>query len=217
MQIPDFLFNSITIFGASALLLLCKTLRIEFKDRLFKHGLMKSGKGIIFCLWHDRLLYSSYLYRGIKVHILVSQSRDGELIARLLERFGYETIRGSSSKGGTQAMHQLVKTARSGKHTAVTTDGPRGPRHVVQPGVIQLARLSGNPILPLSFSAERRKNFKSWDKFLLPLPFSRGVVVYGQPLSVPGKAAREEMELCRLNLERELKRITAVADDYFVK
>ena len=153
-----------------------------------------------------------YCYREDRISILISQHRDGEMIARTMGWFGHDSIRGSSTRGGTSALKAVVKQLRAGKDVAFTPDGPRGPRHRVQGGVIQAARLGGVPIVPVTFSAHPAKIFASWDRFLLPGPFSRGAFLYGAPLKVPRDASGEEVEACRLRLEEQMRELTERAD-----
>jgi hypothetical protein len=131
----------------------------------------------------------------------VSRSRDGEWTARLFARLGAETVRGSSSRGGATALRGLVRAARDGKDLAITPDGPKGPAERVQPGAVWLARLSGRPLLPVAFAARPCVRVGSWDRMIVPLPFSRGAFEYGELLWVPRRASGDELERCRRELE----------------
>lgn len=165
--------------------------------------------------WHSRILLISYLYKGWNASILTSRSRDGEYIARLVEKQGHEAIRGSTGKGGVRAGALLIKRLREGRPAVVIPDGPQGPRFVVHPGVITLAKKTGRPIGPLTYSAKRIKIFNSWDRFILPMPFTSCRVVYGNPVWVPADADRETEEKHRLELQNEMRRITIEADAHF--
>ncbi len=170
----------------------------------------------IFAFWHSRILLLSYIYKGLNAAILVSNSADGEIIAQVLQRHGHKTIRGSTRKGGLRALMQQIADMRA--HTrpgVVIPDGPQGPRHKVQSGVILLAQKTGCPIIPLAYSSKRRKVFNSWDRFVLPLPWVKGMVTYGRPIKVPARADSATINDCALELERELNRITSQADEYF--
>ena len=123
---------------------------------------------------------------------MASRSKDGEIIALWLERNGYRATRGSSSRGGGQALRELVRHVRAGGHAALTVDGPRGPAREVQAGIVQLAKLTGGWILPITSSASRPRFLSSWDRYLLPMPFSRGVVAYGEPFPIPAGLPEEE-------------------------
>jgi hypothetical protein len=179
------------------------TVKVErlHEDRYL--GLKKKEVPILFALWHGRMYLSIQAHRRQGVVTMASRSKDGEIIARWLEANGYVVVRGSTSKGGGQALREMVRHVRSGRHAALTVDGPRGPARVVQPGVVQLARLTGAWILPVTSSASRGRFLRSWDRFFVPRPFSRGVVAYGEPFPI----ARE------LSDEAGLARIGAALDD----
>ncbi|MEA2560012.1 MAG: hypothetical protein QOH06_1516 [Acidobacteriota bacterium] len=150
----------------------------------------------ILAFWHRHLLLMPYSYRGKGISVLVSQSRDGELIARTVARLGIDSSRGSSSRGGIAGMRTLLRKAREGYDIAFTPDGPRGPASEVQPGVILAAAATGFPIQPVAVAATKAKRLNSWDRFLIPLPFARVHFVYGEPLTVerrgdPASAAAE--------------------------
>jgi hypothetical protein len=161
------------------------------------------------------MLYFLYHYRGSGGNILVSRSDDGEIIARVMKLFGFKIVRGSKSGGGLRAFHELSRTLKNGEHAAVTPDGPRGPGYRAHEGVIALAGRTGCPILPMTNAFRRKKTFQSWDRFILPCPFTRGVVVYGEPLFVPREADLRDLEAKRLELENRLNEITERADAAF--
>jgi lysophospholipid acyltransferase (LPLAT)-like uncharacterized protein len=157
------------------------------------------------------------VYGGRGLKILISRHRDGELISRTVRHFGMETVRGSSTRGGIVGIKGLVRALQKGYDVAIAPDGPRGPRCKVQPGVIQLAKLSGRPIFPFTFSATPRKVLHTWDRFIIPLPFSRGVFVWGEPIWIDHSEGEEEMKQKAWLLERKLLEITELADRYFEK
>jgi lysophospholipid acyltransferase (LPLAT)-like uncharacterized protein len=195
-------------------LLFCTT-RVESVGFEKIEGIVES-QSIIAACWHSRILLVSYLYKGWNAAILVSSSKDGEIIARILENQGHEAIRGSSTRGGLRALSRLIKSLKANKRPAVIIpDGPQGPRFIVQPGVITLAKKTGCPILPVSYSAKKIKVFNSWDRFILPFPFTTCRIIYGTPVYVPQKADQEMESECRIRLEEELNRITAGADNCF--
>ncbi|RMF44963.1 MAG: DUF374 domain-containing protein, partial [Deltaproteobacteria bacterium] len=137
--------------------------------------LWQRGENVILAFWHDQLLLMALGYRGPGARILISQSKDGELIARVMKRLGHEAVRGSSSRGGREAFREMMKLAQEPVDIVFTPDGPRGPRHQLKDGVVQLARMTGRPVVPMAFVVSRGHRFGSWDRFLLPFPFSRGV------------------------------------------
>jgi lysophospholipid acyltransferase (LPLAT)-like uncharacterized protein len=137
---------------------------------------------IIFSCWHDELLMIPLVYCGPGASVLISASKDGELISRTVKHLGISAVRGSSSRGGRTAFRELLSLTKESFDLGITPDGPRGPRHQLKDGVIQLARLSGRPVVPVSYMCSKGHRFASWDRFLLPLPFGRAVFSYGEPL-----------------------------------
>jgi lysophospholipid acyltransferase (LPLAT)-like uncharacterized protein len=171
--------------------------------------LEKEGKNFIYAIWHCRLAFLIYTHKFTKVCALVSQSKDGEYLAKVLKNFGMCVTRGSTSKGGTSALLGLIDKANEGYHPILTPDGPRGPRGSVQQGILFLAQKTGLPIVPVSCGLERKKVFRSWDRFQLPLPFGRAHVVYGNPINV-GK--NDSLKQKAEEIKQELIRITDIAD-----
>ena len=173
----------------------------------------QQNKPVIACFWHGRLLMMFKAWHGShKLHMLISSHPDGEIIARTTQNFGYGWIAGSSTRGGRKALLNIVKTLKGGESAGITPDGPRGPRYHASLGVIQMARLGNAAIMPMSYSSTRRILMKSWDQFFLPLPFGRGVIIYGPLIEVVGSTKTDE-EL-RQELEDSLKELTRKADLY---
>jgi lysophospholipid acyltransferase (LPLAT)-like uncharacterized protein len=144
--------------------------------------LWSEGRHAIVATWHDQLLLISPHYAGGSAKVLISKSRDGELIARAVSYFGVDAVRGSSNRGGRAAFRELVQLAKKPCTMGITPDGPTGPRHQLKEGVAQLARLSGRPIVPLAFACSHGHRFRSWDHFLLPYPWGKAVYSIGEPL-----------------------------------
>lgn len=173
-----------------------------------------NNKPIIAAFWHGRLLMMPYSWRrGKPVHVLISQHSDGQFIAHIIKHFGIDSVAGSTSKGGASAFRELIKVLKAGGSVGVTPDGPRGPRMRVGGGIISLARLTGVPILPVTFSATRGPTLRSWDRFLVAAPFSRGVIVWGDPLYVDRNADNETLERIRSDLEDQMNAMTREADE----
>jgi lysophospholipid acyltransferase (LPLAT)-like uncharacterized protein len=193
------------------------TMNIEEVNGERIRGLWERGENAIGVFWHGRLLMTPLVYGGRGLQILISRHRDGELTSRTVRYFGLGTIRGSSTRGGIAGIKGLVRALQKGYDVAIAPDGPRGPRCKVQPGVIQVAKLSGRPIFPFTFSATPRKVLHTWDRFIIPLPFSRGVFVWGEPIWVDHAEGEEGMKQKALVLERRLQEITERADHYFEK
>ncbi len=163
------------------------------------------GESCIFCFWHNRLLLMPYVYqryRGRKnICAMASRSRDGEYISRVLKGFGFEVARGSSSRGGEAAIMEMKDRLTAGLDAAIVPDGPKGPCYQVQPGVIMLSQLTGVPIIPATYDIQRKKRLKSWDRFIMPAPFSRAVLIYGDPLYISPDANDAEREQAREKLQ----------------
>lgn len=175
--------------------------------------LWDAGKPFILCFWHGRLLMMPKSWRRSRpIHMLISEHRDGQLIARTVAHFGILTAAGSSSRGGAAAVRRMVKAIRAGDCVGVTPDGPRGPRMRAGGGIADIARLAGVPIVPATYSARHRRVLGTWDRFIVPSPFSGGVFVWGAPIEIPRDADSEAVEVARRRVEEELNAITAEAD-----
>jgi lysophospholipid acyltransferase (LPLAT)-like uncharacterized protein len=191
------------------------TIRYRLEDRSgYFSGVPKET--IIFAIWHNRLglalmLYEKYVRRyqpERQLAGLVSASKDGGLLARILELFHVEPVRGSSSRRGAQALRELVTWGERGYDLAITPDGPRGPCYTVRDGVIATAQLTGLTIVPASYRLNWKIRLKSWDRFQIPLPFARCEITTGQVIRVPREASEAERETLRQQLEAELRAIT---------
>ncbi|MFH1335408.1 MAG: lysophospholipid acyltransferase family protein, partial [Candidatus Zixiibacteriota bacterium] len=163
------------------------------------------------------MLIFAYTHRRQRIHVLISQHRDGEYIARIIHRLGFVSVRGSTTRGGPKAIFEICEKIFSGYDVAISPDGPKGPGFEVHPGILYIAQRSQMPILPITNSAQRRWNLSSWDKFLIPQPFSKTVIMLGNPIYVPVEATPEELEEKRKELESGLLGLTRMADDYFSK
>lgn len=173
----------------------------------------RDRKPFILCFWHGRLLMMPHCWPTDRsIHMLISQHRDGQIIARTVGHFGIKTVTGSSSKGGAQALRAMVKSLRAGDCVGITPDGPRGPRMRASEGIVNLARLAGVPIIPATFGAGCGRIVNSWDRFLIAWPFSRGVIVWGEPIQVARDASAADIEHARLAVENALNEITDKAD-----
>lgn len=175
-------------------------------------ALWTSGAPVIYAAWHGRILLLPLLYGRRRLRALASRSRDGELVTRYLSRFGVEVERGSSSRGGAAALHQLTRWLRQGGEVVVVPDGPRGPAEVVKPGIIALARLSGAAIVPVAVGASRDWRLGSWDGFRIPRPFARCVARFGEPIHVDARAGRRSDDKVRDQLEAALRALSESVD-----
>ncbi len=186
------------------------TLRVTFENEA---GLDTGGKGAIFVTWHGRSLLPANVFRNKGYWALISLSNDGEMQNVVFQKFGFQTIRGSTGRGGVRGALQMARQVKEGGVLAFTPDGPRGPTHKVQHGVILMAEKSGAPIIPLGISANRRWLMRSWDSYMLPKPFARAYFLVGEPIYVPpnlNEAGREavaaQVEIAINRLEREAER-----------
>jgi hypothetical protein len=170
----------------------------------------------IFCIWHNRLslclvVYEKFVARrfaGRRMAAMVSASRDGGVLARVLELFEVEPVRGSSSRRGHQALLEMTSWSDKGLDLAITPDGPRGPRYHIQDGIVALAQVTGRAILPISYHLNWKITVKSWDGFQIPLPLARCTVCIGETMEIPRAASDAERDTLRQLLEQRLRAIT---------
>ncbi len=205
----------LSFIGSIVLSVWSRTVRIQFVNKAVPDRLASEGKNVIYAFWHGRQFLLFHSHRNTGIVIPASESRDGEIQARILKWFGFEVVRGSSKRKGDRALLGLVDRLRKGKNLALAVDGPRGPIYEAKQGVTYLAGKLNKPIVPVITSAERFWLLnKIWDKYLLPKPFTRGVIMYGEAIIVNG-IIEEELEGKRKELEAVLNRLMAQADGYF--
>ena len=205
----------LSFIGWAIMHLWSKTVRIRVINREIPDSLHGGGKNVIYAFWHGRQFRLFYTHRNSGIVIPASESRDGEIQAGILDRFGFGVVRGSSKRKGAQALLGLVDALRSGKDVALAVDGPRGPIFEVKQGITYLAGKIGVPIVPLSMAAKRAWILERiWDKYLLPWPFTECIVLYGDPVMVKG-TSEEELERTRLELTDALNQVMARADGMF--
>ncbi len=188
--------------------------RMVHGDILERH--FAAGRPFLFTFWHGRLMMMPCGWpEGRPLHMLISQHRDGELIARIIGHFGMAAIRGSSQHGGASALRAMVRALRAGECVGATPDGPHGPCMRAGDGAVMAARLGNVPIIPIACSARRRIVLGTWDRFMVCLPFSRGAILCGEPIEVPEQADPAVLEAVRQALEDALNHLTAEADRMF--
>jgi lysophospholipid acyltransferase (LPLAT)-like uncharacterized protein len=171
----------------------------------------RRGEPFIGVVWHEHLIYLANVFRGTGFAVLVSRSRDGEIGTRIAHRLGLRTVRGSSSRGGEDALGEIVDLAQNGMTVAFIADGPRGPRREMKLGAVMAAKLSGRPIVPISCAMRRSVRLNSWDRMQVPLPFTRIVSWAGEPMPVPADASRADCERIRREVEAEMLKLEARA------
>ena len=211
VKVPDVTGSTIlTPLMGLGIALLRSTLRVEVLYGRNYTDLQARRVPILFALWHGRMFLPIDAHRHQSIVTMASKSLDGDIVARWLENNGYLVTRGSTSRGGSEALRRMVRQVRLGHNVALTVDGPRGPVHVVQAGVVRLARITGAWILPISFSSSWPLFLRSWDRYLVPKPFSKNVVAYGEPFAVSGQMSDEAaLEKIRASLDE----VTAAADE----
>jgi lysophospholipid acyltransferase (LPLAT)-like uncharacterized protein len=213
-DIEDFIMihaKMLSFIFSAVVALWSRSLRISYVNRGILDHFTSKKKNVIYAFWHDSIFLLPYTHRNSGIMILVSESKDGEIATGMLRRFGYEVVRGSSKRRGTRALIELFDNMRKGKSVAITADGPRGPRYEAKEGAVFLAGKLQAPIIPVATGAKRFWTLeRSWDKFVLPAPFTEGVVLYGEPIMVNG-TSREEIETKRRELEAALIRLTREA------
>ena len=197
--------------AAVAIRALVRTLSITRDERRMA-PLWQASAPIIYVVWHCRILVLPALYGRRRARVLASRSNDGDALTRYVRRFGLEAVRGSSSRGGAEALRLLARCLKQGHEVVVVPDGPRGPAEQAKPGVVTLARVSGAAIVPLALGASRQWRLRSWDAFRVPAPFARCVVRFGDPIYVPRIADRGQEESLRAEVEHALRALSLSVD-----
>lgn len=194
--------------GLMILKILSATYRLRMVDPQHESRTLAKDGSLIYASWHQRFFPGITFFATRKpIAILISQSRDGELMARVVNILGWQAVRGSSSKGGSEGLQQLKHLARSGCKIGHIVDGPKGPFGVIKPGLLRIAQVSGMAIVPTITSAERRWTFKSWDRFMVPKPFSRVIIRFGEPIAIPADLDENAFEEQRLYIERRMQEL----------
>ena len=201
-----FLFYLITKF-------ICFSIRWKCYDEDQKSKIINNKDQYIFCCWHNRLFLGPHLLpRNRIINALQSSHSDGMITSIAFKYLGMNVILGSSMKGGMQAFRKMVKCIKNGESIAITPDGPKGPKETVKEGVIKLAQITGIPIVPLVWSTKKFKLIDSWDNFVIPFPFSKGIYTFGKPIYVDKKISENNFEIVRLEVESEIKRLTKLVN-----
>src|SRR5688572_30090345 len=190
-----------------------QTLRFHVEGLHHYDAIIASGRQPVMAFWHGRILPATFYFRRRGIVVITSENFDGEWIARIIERFGYGTARGSTTRGGRKAILQLVRDMRKGKPAGFTVDGPRGPARIAQPGAIWLARATGNPVLPFHLEASAHWTANSWDRTQIPKPYSTVALVVGEPIEVPRETADDGLEAVRAGLDQRLRALETRAQE----
>jgi len=191
-----------------------KTLRWSVRGQEHFDAASSNGVIPIYTFWHNRIFPGTYFFRNRRIVIMTSRSKDGEYIARFIQRFGYGAVRGSSTRGAVGALVELVKLMRAGCPAGFSIDGPKGPKYVAKMGAVLLSKKTGNPILPFSLTPRRRLTINSWDELQIPLPFTKVLVEFESPIHVPEDADEEVLEAKREELQQSLERVTTRGEQW---
>jgi lysophospholipid acyltransferase (LPLAT)-like uncharacterized protein len=186
-----------------------KTLRYEIEGWENLERVEREGKQPIYCFWHDRIFAGTYFFRNRKIIVMNSLSFDGAYMARFVQKLGYGSVRGSSTRGGTGALVEMIRLMRSGFATAFTVDGPRGPRYEAKLGPVLLSKKTGDPMLPFLLECKRFWTVGSWDRAQIPKPFSQVKLMIEKPIQVSENASDDELEVKRLELQSALEALVA--------
>ena len=208
-------YNIICWIGAKYIKFVSFTTKWSFINKKYVENLWKKNESFILCFWHGRLLMMPLSWnKKKKINVLISTHSDGQLLSKTVKHFNIETITGSSSKGGSEAIRNIIKSLKSGISIGMTPDGPRGPRMKVNSAIIKIASLTGHKIVPLSYSVKKKFFLNSWDKFLVALPFGKGCFVWGKPIKIKKNiSTNEDLKLSK-RLENNLLKLTKKADRY---
>lgn len=186
---------------------------IRYKTHGLEHfdTVVASGKIPIYAFWHEHIFAGTYFFRDRGIVVITSQSLDGEYIARFIQRFGYGSVRGSSTRGGVGALVEMIRLMKQGLPMAFTLDGPRGPRREAKPGALLLAKKTGNPVVPFVVVCDRYWTVNSWDKLQIPKPFTRAVIIVADPVYVEPDADEASIEHVRTRLKATLESLLTLS------
>ena len=206
-KLTGFLFYFITN-------LIARSIKWQYFEQSNKSTIFDNKHKYIFCCWHNKLFLGPHLLpRNRVINALQSSHSDGMITSVAFKYLGMNVILGSSKKGGMQAFRKMMKCLQLGESIAITPDGPKGPKEQVKEGIIKLAQISNTPIIPLVWATEKFKTINSWDDFVLPYPFSKGIYCYGKPINIKKNINVNQFELERQKLENELKRLTRILEN----
>lgn len=196
------------------ILLIGRTVHFEIEGWENFEDIEKAGKIPIYAFWHDRIFASTYFFRDRGISVITSQSKDGEYIARFIQRLGYGAIRGSSTRGGVGALVEMIRSMRQGVPMAFTIDGPKGPRYEAKTGAVLLAKKTGNPVMPFTVELRRFWTVGSWDRLQIPKPFTQARLIIAEPLYVAANEDDNEIEDQRRNLQRSLDELVVRGEQW---
>jgi len=196
--------------------LISRTYRYRLVDTHYERDALDTRGTVVYASWHQRFFPGITFFASRKpIAIMISQSRDGEMIARVVDILGWRSVRGSSTRGGVHALKELRSLTSQGYRVGHIVDGPQGPFGVIKPGLLTIAQFSGAPILPVIASAQRRWIFNSWDRFMVPKPFSKIIVRFTPPIDVPRRLDPDAFEALRQDVEKQIKELYIQTDNWW--
>jgi lysophospholipid acyltransferase (LPLAT)-like uncharacterized protein len=204
----------LTALLVKGLMLSCRVTRVEGLERA-RDAVEKAGGGAVYATWHQRMSYHFHHFGSRHVTMMISRSRDGEYAARVAQWLGFRNVRGSSTRGGSQALKEIIRRMRQGEIGGMLADGPQGPARVAKMGSVIMARDARVPLIPVLWGTDRGWMFNSWDRYLVPKPYARVAVLYEEPLWVPSDASGDTLEPYRVLFEERLNRGTRWCDLQF--
>jgi len=212
-----FLFRRLLPYlGLLVIRILYSTYRIKVINGSIEKKIIESGKLPIYISWHQRFFPGiMFLSKRKPIAIIVSLSKDGDLISGIIDLLGWHPVRGSSSRGGVKALREVNEITRAGYSLGHIIDGPKGPAGEVKQGLFLIAKTSGMPILPIIISAEKKWIFGSWDKFIVPKPFSKIIIKFDKEISVPKNAGKHVLESNRIELQEKLFKLYNEVDEFW--
>jgi len=208
MNLQSIKYFLVGVLGSIVIRFLFSTMSIKEIPDGYSQNLERQGKRAIYAFWHAHMLLPAYVGRQRNVKVLISQHRDGEYIAQIVQRLGYSVARGSTTRGGAKALLKMIKKIKEESISlAITPDGPKGPRFVAQSGAILLGQKTQYPIIPVMICLAKYWELPSWDRFCIPKPFSKARIFYGDPIMVPPRLEKSDVEEYRVSLERALVKL----------
>lgn len=205
----------ITELGYWIILFIGHSLRWNIQGWHYLEEIHRNGRRFVGVSWHNRIFMTSYFFRNRKIVGMISRSREGEYIARISRRLGNGIARGSSTRGSRGAVVEIMRALKQKRDVFITLDGPRGPRYTAKPGAAFIAKKSGNPVLPFCFSVEKKWIMSSWDRFIVPRPFSRAVIIIGPAIEVEPNADDAEMRRVEERIQREMDILRRRSDSFW--
>ena len=201
------LFYSLTSF-------ICRSIRWRFVSDKTHHDIINTKDQYIFCCWHNKLFLGPHLLpKNRIINALQSSHSDGMITSIVFKYLGMNIILGSSMKGGVSAFRKMVKSIQLGHCIAITPDGPKGPKEILKVGIIKLSQITGTPIVPLVWVTSKYKSINSWDNFIIPYPFSKGIYCFGKPIHIDKNLNKYDLEKTRKFVEEEINRLTILVQD----